>query len=156
MGLREMLQDELQQRGIDPSVADSPFVRSLLGSEQETAVQIAEIKHLFACIHVGYDDCDDEDAKIALMILAGLESFMLGFLDKCSEKAEITNATMSIAEEFSKVNKSVVRMLQDLSAVRAIAMGRELPKLEDFLPPSRTPDPDIKPPVFVPPTGNAA
>lgn len=96
----------------------------------EAARPVSE--HMFATLRVGFIDCDDEDATVALALIESLEVFTTFTYAKPGIK--MAPVLGKCVTSYIDATNDVIQSLKEISLVRASALGREVPKIEDFMP----------------------
>lgn len=115
--------------------------------------------HLFATLRVGFQDCDDDDASVALALISSLESFVM-FTHRRPQISMNRSLYNAVASYMDSTNDTI-EYLKHMSLVRAAALGRVIPQMSDFEPEREAGNSGVADSVkplrstFIPPTGNA-
>lgn len=119
-------------RGSDALSRLAGLTRRRLSPEESAAAAQPSIEHMFATLRVGFIDCEDNDALVALALIESLELFTMFTYEKPgTTMAPILSDTVS---RYTTATGDVIEGLKSISLVRATAFGREFPKIEDFMP----------------------
>lgn len=88
----------------------------------------------FAQMRVGFEGCDDDDALVALALIDSLWLFTnFSYENPSTSMAKVLAAAVTAYTDATAVVAAAIR---EMSLVRARALGRKIPVIEDFKPKS--------------------